>query len=149
MQFVNDIAIPYDGGDCLRWPYATSGDGRARMMIGGRSVGVARYVCAANHGQPPTPEHEAAHLCGKGHEGCVNPNHLVWKTHIENEADKIRHETINRGERCGTAKLTKGDVRSIRLRLYEVSANALAKEYGVSARTIIRIRDKETWAWLD
>ncbi len=36
------------------------------------------------------PRLEAAHTCGNGHLGCVNPGHLYWATHAENMADVAR-----------------------------------------------------------
>lgn len=50
-------------------------------------------MCQKAHGDPPSPKHDAAHSCGRGHEGCVNPNHLSWKTKKQNQADRITHGT--------------------------------------------------------
>src|SRR5579859_4466599 len=42
-------------------------------------VNVARVVCEAYHGPPPTPQHEAGHTCPDGENArCINPRHLAW-----------------------------------------------------------------------
>lgn len=68
---------------------------------------------------------------------------LRWDTPKNNHADKIRHGTTNRGEQCGTAKLTLEQVRKIRIdnRLQKV----IAQEYGVLQNTISRIKNGIRW----
>lgn len=55
-----------------------------------RQFNVARLVCEMIQGPPPTPLHEASHLC-PGNWLCVNPDHLVWETHKENMARMRAH----------------------------------------------------------
>jgi hypothetical protein len=71
-------------------------------------------------------------------------NNLRWDTPKNNHADKIKHGTTNRGERCGTAKLTLEQVRAIRndSRLQRI----IAAEYGVKDNTISRIKSGKRWA---
>lgn len=78
---------------CIIWPWyrAWSGYAMRRCAKGIFSAIVARDVCFRVHGAPPTPEHEAAHSCGNGHLGCINGNHLSWKTRLENAADRPLH----------------------------------------------------------
>ena len=83
------------GDECLTWPFARFPDGRAHMN--GRKP--TRVMCEMAHGPAPTPQHEAAHSCGKGHEACINPQHLRWATPVENAADKVVHGTVLEGER--------------------------------------------------
>ena len=88
----------------------------------------------------------------EGLEGCHNDgncqnnvlSNLRWDTHIANLADKIRHGTTNRGEQCGTAKLTKVQVAAIRddTRLQR----EIAADYGVLQNTISRIKSGKRWA---
>lgn len=89
--------------------------------------------------------------CPQGMEGCHNDgnsinNHisnLRWDTPKNNHADKIKHGTTNRGERCGTAKLTLEQVRAIRKddRLQRI----IAKEYQVQQSLISRIKNGVRW----
>jgi len=83
--------LPYDGDDCLAWPYATDQDGYGLGEIDGKVRRAHRYICALAHGEPPTPKHEAAHSCGNGHLGCVNPGHLRWATCLENQRERWEH----------------------------------------------------------
>ena len=89
--------------------------------------------------------------CPQGMEGCHNDgnpsnnhlNNLRWDTPKNNHADKIRHGTTNRGERCGTAKLTLEQVRAIRedTRLQRI----IAKEYNIAESMISRIKSGVRW----
>ena len=88
----------------------------------------------------------------EGMECCHNDgnpqnNHwsnLRWDTPKNNHADKVKHGTTNRGEQCGTAKLTLEQVRAIRqdTRLQRI----IAAEYGVKDNTISRIKSFKRWA---
>ena len=107
--------VSHDADGCLIWPYSRFHTGYGQYTLPSGAKGTAsRVMCELAHGAPPTPEHEAAHSCGKGHEGCVNPMHLRWATQADNAADKVRHGTDARGERQWQAKLTEDDVRRIR-----------------------------------
>ena len=95
----------FDSEKCLPWPFACRRRGYGAVAVEGKLLPAHRYICECVNGPPPTPKHVAAHSCGKGHEGCVNPRHLRWATYGENEADKIVHGTDGRGERHPMAKL--------------------------------------------
>jgi hypothetical protein len=95
----------------------------------------------------------AAFVCPRpdGMEGCHNdgnpwnnnlPN-LRWDTPQANQADRVRHGTTNRGERCGAAKLTLEQVRAIRAdtRLQRL----IAADYGVAESAISRIKGGKRW----
>lgn len=86
--------------------------------------------------------HIIRHKCRSRH--CCNPEHLETGTIAENIADRIRDGTSNRGERCGTAKLTSAQVLDIRARAGERQAN-LAEEFGVSQVTISAIILRRIW----
>lgn len=135
--------------DCVRWPYGRGPDGQGRVWIKGRPREAARVVCERAQGAPPTPQHEAAHSCGKGHEGCINPRHIRWATHIDNEADKLIHGTLPQGQRHGKAKLTEQVVIEVRRRAATgLSLAALAREYGVSRQAIADVIRRRSWGWL-
>ena len=136
-----------DGSACLAWPFGCTGGGGAAVKVDGRQRPAARVMCERRHGPAPTPEHEAAHSCGKGHEGCVNPNHLRWATPSENQQDRLIHGTHGRGERGGRATLTEAAVRSIRASTSR--GRDLAEQYGVDVSTISAVRRRRTWAWME
>jgi hypothetical protein len=81
--------------ECIQWPYTRDRQGYGRISFGGHQI-ASRFICEMTHGKPPTPEHEAAHSCGNGHLGCVNPKHLSWKTHAENMGDIPHHRRMRR-----------------------------------------------------
>jgi len=85
--------VNHDGEECLTWPFSPGANGYGQVRYKGRMYVASRLMCILAHGEQPTPEHETAHSCGKGHQGCVNPKHLRWATHAENEADKLIHGT--------------------------------------------------------
>jgi hypothetical protein len=130
------------GEECLEWPFAKCG-GRGYVEFRGGMTTAGRAMCVIAWGEPPTPDYEAAHSCGKGHEGCVNPRHLSWKTCAENHADKLIHGTDSRGEKHAQAILTEASVERIILK--QESAATLALELGVRKGTIYAVRAGKNW----
>jgi len=143
LKFFENEVLSHKGNDCLIWPFGQQPNGYAQIWVDGRYVYTHRLVCERTHGLPPTQEHHAAHDCGKGHEGCVNPRHLRWATSKENEADKRAHGTIVRGERCYNARLTKPDVKAI----YQMhgTCREIAARFNVSAKTVSNIKTGKAW----
>lgn len=146
--FEETVLIHTTRDKCLIWPFARSKQGYGRMSFGGRNHIVSRLVCLKRHGVPPSPKHQAAHSCGNGHLGCVNPHHLSWKTRKENSADSVAHGTSAAGERHRSAKLNAADVEEIRRRQDEAARYRLAREFGVSECTISSIIHRRTWRHL-
>lgn len=139
--------VDYNGDECLVWPFARA-KGYARIRRNGQNVTAYRVMALLAHGEPPTPKHHAAHSCGNGPGGCVNPRHLRWATASENQRDRVEHGNSNRGERCGSAKLTEEDVRRIVKQINRVKTGVLASQYGVNFATIRDIEKGRTWKWL-
>lgn len=147
-RFIEKVALPYSGDDCLVWPYGKDEDGYGKVSVNGKIKLAHRYVCTIVHGEPPSPEHHAAHSCGNGHLGCVNPGHLEWKTPAGNMADKLIHDTHNRGERHVRSKLTENDVLKI-LALRGVKMHReIAAEFGISEGYVSIIHAGRKWSWL-
>lgn len=148
-RFYNEVVLAYDGKDCLIWPFARfTVNGYAKMRRDGKAGVVSRFLCEDIYGPPPTPEHEAAHGCGKGHEGCVAKSHLRWATSLENKADKIFHGTSLRGEKNHRAKLSESQVLEIFSLRGVVTQRLLGERFGVSEGTIQLIHDRKNWSWL-
>lgn len=135
--------------DCLIWPLTRTPGGYGQLRVRGWAQGAHREVCERAHGPAPTPDHQAAHSCGQGHEGCVNPLHLRWATHSENQMDRAEHGTSNRGEDNHFDKLSEDQVREIRRLHGHVSQQALAARFGVSRSNVQAIQYRKSWAWLD
>jgi hypothetical protein len=145
LAFVQE-ALNSEGDECILWPFARKSEGQGCLWVDGRIRVASQYVCEVAHGPAPSDVHQAAHSCGKGHLGCVNKQHLSWKTPKENAADRIIHGTDIRGEKSPLAKLTEKQVLEIRQRTGEDTIRQLAFEYGVNQATIWEIQKRKIWA---
>ena len=77
---------------------------------------------------------------------CVNPRHLVPGTHADNMRDMVAAGRSLVGERRPNSKLTWANVRAARCRSREgVTTVQLARDYGVSERTMRQCLAGETW----
>lgn len=149
MRFFKENVLTYEGTECLIWPYGKS-SGYGVLGINHKKHYVHRLACEAENGPAPTPDHEAAHSCGKGDLGCVARRHLSWKTGIENAADKVAHGTVTRGSRHGNAKLTEDAVLEIRALPKDCATwRYLAKRFCVSVRTVRDVQFRRKWDWLE
>ena len=147
-QYIETVALQYAGEDCLVWPFARSSSGYGHLRRNGKHVGAHRLICELANGAPPTPKHHAAHTCGNGNLGCVNPRHLTWKTSKENNADMLVHGTRARGPRNPRAYLTEEQVMAIRsLRGVERGVD-LARKFGTTPQNVCRIQLRTSWEWL-
>ena len=146
LRFYREVVLLFHGDECLIWPYARDQHGYARLAGTGDTQYVSRLACEELNGPPPTSKHEAAHSCGKGNLGCVNPGHLSWKTHKANQHDRFAHGTHTRGEQHPLSKLTERDVREIRGLPKDMRQASIAAKYGVSRRTIGMVLTGKNWA---
>lgn len=146
LRYLRDVVLAYEGDDCLIWPYIKSADGYGLInRPGGNVAVVSRMVCEETKGPPPSPDHDAAHSCGKGNLGCVTKAHLSWKTRLANVADAIAHGTHIAGERSGRAKLNWEQVRQIRAAAGTMAQAEIGALFGVGYRTVGRIIAGTTW----
>ncbi len=124
---------------CLIWPFSTKQGGYA--AFGETAVPVHRVMCEHRNGPPPSEEiNQAAHSCGRGHDACVNPNHLSWKTNAENQIDRYKHS--GHGPRN---KLTPKKVDEILALKGRARVADIAKQFGVIELTIHRIHAGKLW----
>ena len=135
--------------DCVLWPFRVNTDGYGYVTWDGRYQGVHVVACAHHYGPKPTAGHEVAHSCART-RACMNYRHLRWATRSENIADRVAHDTHNRGERQPQHKLTTDDVRRARRLVVEGSSYAaVARLLSVHDVTIHDCVNRRTWAWLD
>lgn len=140
-----EASINHHGEECLTWPFKTDVVGYPGVLkFRGKRMAGHRAMCIAAHGEPPTKAHQAAHSCGRGHMGCVNPKHLRWATALENAEDRRKHGTTQAGERHSRAKLAEADIAEIRAST--LSQVELSRIYGVHFTTINKIVLGKTWA---
>lgn len=123
-KFFNQAAASTDRDNCVFWPFTRNKDGRGtwhRNPLFSHS-NVAKAICEMVHGPAPQTHFHAAHECGNGHLGCINPNHLSWQSPQKNAQGPRRNK-----------KLITEDVTMIRSRhLLGESAYSLSKEFGVT-----------------
>lgn len=149
MRYLIEVALPYQGTSCLFFPYNKSSNGYGQVRYEGQLYIASRLVCQLAHGEPPDPSYDAAHNCGRGADGCVNPNHLRWATRIENLADRLAHGTDNRGEKNEQARLTQKQVQEIRALRGKMPQLKIAKLFGITQPHVCAIQTRKEWAWLD
>lgn len=138
-----EVILAYTGDACVMWPYPLSA-GYGACRTDGRSRLAHRIICERVHGAAPPGQNDAAHSCGI--RRCVNPTHIRWASRAENEHDRVRHGTSNRGRQNGNAKLTAQQVQAIRAS--EAPGQQLSGLYCVSEQTISNVRRRRSWAWL-
>lgn len=131
-------AAPATGDGCLHWPYARDNNGYGKVFWNGKLAYASRVVCERANGPPPDAQSEAAHSCGMGHEGCIAPWHLSWKSRVENLRDKGPHGTA-------AIKLTEADVREIRALRPALSYAKIAERFGIHASSAHAAATGRTW----
>ena len=127
--------------DCIKFPFACDSKGYGTVFYKGKTYGAHRFVCRIVHGKPPNKyDYVAAHSCGNGHLGCINPNHLSWKTYAENNFDKILHDTHG-------VSLSNTQVSQILqlISLGFVKQKHIAQMYSCSTATVSLIKKKKIW----
>lgn len=146
IQWLKDH-VEHDSEECLMWPFGIYPNGYGFVVADGVKRGAHRLMCEKAHGLPLSGNVQASHGCGN--RICVNPKHLRWDTIAGNHADKLLHDTHQRGERCGAAKLTEHEVLAIRRLIGSESQRSIAEKFGVAQRTIYDIAHRRSWYWLD
>jgi hypothetical protein len=136
MLWIRDVALPYTNDACLIWPFGRTRDGYGSFGREGKNLKAHRYICTLVKGEPPTPEHHAAHSCGRGHDACVSPLHLDWKTPSENFLEGKPHPR---------RKLTPDQVVEIRGLKDLERVQDTAKRLGVTECNIRKIQAGKLW----
>lgn len=137
--------VNYVGDECLRWPLSCDDHGHAIVYYEGRGYKAARVMCTMTKGPPPTPQHETAHSCGKGHEGCVNPNHLSWKTRSENQQDRRLHGTQTNAVWGCKGRLTVDQVRQIKSLKGQKTEVQIGAMFGCTPTHVNKIHNGHRW----
>lgn len=134
-----------DDDPCIIWPYGTIPQGYGKFSLAGIHTTAPVYACTLRYGPCP-PGMECCHgPCNN--RLCVS--HVRWDTSAQNNADKVRDGTSNRGERCGTSKLTEEEIfQIIELRNQGLTNRAIAAIFDSRPQTISSIVNGYTWTWL-
>lgn len=145
-RFIVDVALRHTGDECLVWPFYSTDDGWPQINFKGRTKKVHTLVCEMVNGPACLSAPFARHRCGN--KPCISPTHLVWSNKSEIEAAKIDRGTSNRGERCGSSKLTEDEVISIYNLRGRTRQADIAEQFRVQKGTVAAIHQKKRWAWL-
>lgn len=140
IKFIKSI-LKTKSNKCITFPFPRDPNGYGTVMYKRKVYGAHRFVCLQVKGKPPTDQkYVAAHNCGNGHLGCVNPNHLDWKSYTGNCVDKIIHGTYG-------VTLTNVQIREIRqlLNLKFVKLKHIAYMYQCSISTVSDIKRNKAW----
>lgn len=146
-DFFDSIVASYHGQDCLIWPYARQ-RGHACIKkpgVDNKITRVCTILCERQYGPKPDGM-EVRHLCGQGAYGCVNQDHVVWGTHVDNCLDRTTHGTEVKGERNGQHVLT--EAQALDILNSGTPKGVLARRYNVSVKHINDIRRGAKWRYL-
>lgn len=137
--------VDHDGDACLIWPFFRMPTGYGSFGYLGNAHYAHRFMCELVKGPPPTSKHYASHECGKGHEGCVHPKHIDWKTPYDNAIDRLKHG--NNRKAGGPRDILNAEKASeIRALKGVMTQYELAAVYKVSRETISSIHTGRGWA---
>lgn len=148
--WLDNVAVPFAGNECLTFPFARSKEGYGHISDKTYGTALAHvYVLDRTKGSKPTETHEGCHSCGKGHEGCVNPNHLYWGTRAQNMADRKTHGVFvpppfKPGDANGNHVLS--EAQAFAIKMSRAKGVDLADAYGVSPSTVSAIRTGRLWS---
>lgn len=133
--------------ECILWLFAKNGAGYGNLRIDGKSKRVSRLALAYHNGGSPKHKTLALHkplICHN--PACFNYRHLYWGSPKDNWRDTTLDGTSNRGETNGKAKFSANQI--VRIFNDGRGCKVIAKEWGVSLRTIYKIKSGERWGWL-
>lgn len=128
--------VDHTSDSCLTWPMSRLPNGYGVLGWNGEKFYAHRLMCEMANGKPPTPQHEAAHSCGQGHEGCINPRHLSWKTASGNMLDAREHGTHAGNPYGNRGQLKPEQVLEIRRLRGQKTQAEIAKMFGVKEPTV-------------
>ena len=140
-RFVSKIDKESSADGCWLWCGTLGRFGYGQFHLNGKQHRAHRVSWLLSGNIIPEG-HLIRHKCRS--RKCVNPAHLETGTYQENQLDRIRDGTDNRGAKCYKARLTESQVLEIRMRMNERICD-LAKEYSVSTGTINDITSRRTW----
>lgn len=145
-RWIEEVAIPYSGSDCLIFPFSRNQDGYGMVGYDGRHRAAHVAVIEATKGEKPISDYECRHTCGNGHLGCVAPSHLEWGSHAQNMADAVAHGTARNRPRYGRDhhdfRATDDVVSKILVDLTSgMTQLAVAEKYGFAQSHISRIKN--------
>ncbi len=147
------IRKEYGVDPCWIWTKGTSGWGYGDIREGPKTLKAHRVAWEQKYGPIPNGLF-VLHKCNN--PPCCNPDHLFLGTKKDNSLDMARKkrsaaqvhpETVARGEKQHSAKLTERSIKEIRRRYASGTETtySLASEFKVSQVTISCVIRRKTW----
>jgi hypothetical protein len=99
--------------NCIEWQRYRDADGYGKWRINGEKRNVARLVCALIYGEPLSAQ-QALHSCDN--PPCINPDHLRWGSHRDNNDDKILRQRLV-GEKHPLARYTDAQILDLKTKI--------------------------------
>lgn len=133
-------SIPEPNTGCWLWLGGMTGEGYGVTM-----GELAHRVSYRDHKGPIPSGAVIRHKCDN--PACVNPEHLVAGTHLDNMADKVRRGRAagaGKGEKHWKASMTEEWVLAIRADPRPQAV--IAKDYGIRQQAVSKIKRRQTWA---
>jgi len=148
-----EYVVPVTESGCWLWSGNANVQGYGYFQAEKGIKSAHRYSLEKRLGRALAQGKIACHKCDT--PACVNPDHLYEGTYKSNAQDtrdrgrrakNVSAENYRRGERHHSARLADADVLAIRAS--RDTAPALAKRYGISRNSVIRVRSGITWKHL-
>lgn len=135
-----------NANNCLEWQRYKDKDGYGKWRVNGEKRNVHRLVCALVYGEP-VDNQQALHSCDN--PPCINPDHLRWGTHRDNNDDKILRLRLA-GERSPSAIYTDAQVRQIKQMIADgVKGHVIYRQFNMSKYTFSNIKNNKNWKHID
>lgn len=140
------LNYPHDAW-CLVWPFCRD-PYVGRGMVDKRIAGTRwahRVMCEMVHGPAPEGRPHAAHRCGNGHLGCVNPKHLFWATVTENQLQRYADGRVNKNANGNKSRYTPEQIEEMRSLYGLMTIVDIAKRFDCSQGTVqyyLKYRDR-------
>lgn len=142
-----DCAARSNTQECVLWAYRVNIHGYGCIKQARKEWLVHRLVYFKRHGNVPDL---LRHTCDV--RNCINPNHLLPGTQLDNMRDMVERGRAVVGEACVHSKLIEADVRTIRevyvkgTRWKPGNCKELAAKYGVNINQIQRVARGASWS---
>jgi hypothetical protein len=134
---LDDDGAFFEGSQCQFWSGCIN-RGYGIITVNNQRFRVHVLACCIKNKTLETNGLECRHLCGK--KLCINPLHLQFGTHQENERDKVAHGTSPHKLDFKTANKIRSQYKT-----GKYTHRILAKMYNVSDRTISDIINNKTY----
>lgn len=123
--------------ECILWQKAKNKAGYGITWHNNKWAYAHRAVMNAKKGEV------VLHTCDN--PSCVNPEHLIIGTSKQNSQDMVSKNRQAKGEKAGSAKLTKAQVIEIRTYKNKLPSRKVAVLFSISKTNVLDIWKNKIW----